>query len=200
MQQKVLCQLPRKDCVVRPAAGRGFPLCRQLGAQGYNSRMEIRELICKQKEAIRRRTREVAGMVRAGDLAWRPEKDALSVGEMLRHLWVSEEGVRRAALDGNFSYYEKRIPQGLRAVLGTPGTLAEELSQLESVHQETLRLVAAFPSERMEEERVHQELGFRRKIFALLLGINEHEIHHRAQLMVYLRLLGRPVPESINRR
>ncbi len=119
---------------------------------------------------------------------------------MLRHLWVSEEGVRRAALDGNFSYYEKRIPQGLRAVLGTTGTLAEELAQLESVHQETLRLVAAFPAERMEEERVHQLLGFRRKIFALLLGITEHEIHHRAQLMVYLRMLGRPVPESINRR
>lgn len=157
-------------------------------------------MICKQKEAVRRRTREVAGMVRAEHFTWRPEKDALSVGEMLRHLWVSEEGVRRAALDADFSYYEKRIPEGLRAVLGAPGTLAEELARLESVHLETLRLVAAFPPERMEEERVHQELGFRRKIYAMLLGINEHEIHHRAQLMVYLRMIGTPVPESINRR
>ena len=169
-------------------------------AAGYNPRMDYRELICKQKEAVRRRTREVAGMIRAEDLAWRPEKEALSVGEMLRHLWVSEEGVRRAALDGNFSYYEKRIPQGLRAVLGTPGKLADELAQLETVHQETLRQVTAFPPERMEEERVHEPLGFRRKILALLLGITEHEIHHRAQLVVYLRMLGRPVPESINRR
>ena len=162
--------------------------------------MDIRELICKQKEALRRRTREVAGMLRTEDLSWRPEKDALSIGEMLRHLWESEEGVRRAALDGNFSYYERRIPQGLRAVLGALGTLADELARLESVHQETLRLVAAFPLERMEEERVHEDLGFRRKIFALLLGINEHEIHHRAQLMMCLRMMGRPVPESINRR
>jgi uncharacterized damage-inducible protein DinB len=162
--------------------------------------MDIRELICKQKEAVRRRTREVAGMLRAEDLAWRPEKDALSIGEMLRHLWVSEEGVRRAALDGNFSYFEKRIPQGLRAVLGTPGTLADELARLESVHQETLRLVAAFPLERMEEERVHENLGYRRKIFIMLLGTIEHEIHHRAQLMMCLRMLGRPVPEAIIRR
>jgi hypothetical protein len=162
--------------------------------------MDIRELICKQKEAIRRRTREVAGMVRTEDLTWRPEKDALSVGEILRHLWVSEEGVRRAALDGNFSYYEKRIPQGLRAVLGTPGALVDDLDRMESVHLETLRLVAALPPELMEEDRVHEKLGFRRKISIMLLGINEHEVHHRAQLMVYLRMLGRPVSESINRR
>ena len=162
--------------------------------------MDIGELFCKQKEAVRRRTREVVGILREEDMGWRPEKDALSAGEMLRHLWVSEEGVRRAALDGNFSYYEIRIPQGLRAVTGMPGMLADELTQMESVHRETLRLVAAFPPERMEADRVHEALGFHRKIFAMLLGVNEHEIHHRAQLMVYLRMLGRPVLESINRR
>ena len=162
--------------------------------------MDFRELFVKQKEAVRRRTREVVGMVQPKDFAWRPEKDALTVGEMLRHLWVSEEGVRRAALEGDFSYYEKRIPEGLRAVLGAPSTLHTELAQLESVHQETLRLVGGLPPARMEEERVQEALGFRRKVYAMLLGINEHEIHHRAQLMVYLRMLGTPVPESINRR
>jgi len=37
-------------------------------------------------------------------------------------------------------------------------------------------------------------------VYAILLGINEHEIHHRAQLMTYLRILGTPVPEAIIRR
>jgi uncharacterized damage-inducible protein DinB len=41
-------------------------------------------------------------------------------------------------------------------------------------------------------------LGFRRRVAVILLGINEHEIHHRAQLMVYLRILGSPAPEAIN--
>ncbi len=162
--------------------------------------MDIRELFVKQKEAVRRRTREVVGLVRPADLNWQPEKDALTVGEMIRHLWVSEEGVRRAALDGDFRYYEKRIPEGLRAVLGAPGTLAEELAKLESVHQETLRLIGVLSPAQLDEDRVHETLGFRRKVYAMLLGINEHEIHHRAQLMLYLRMLGRPVPESINRR
>jgi uncharacterized damage-inducible protein DinB len=162
--------------------------------------MDLKELFFRQKEAIRRRTRQVVGLVRPEHMDWRPEKDALSVGEMLRHLWVSEEGVRRVALDGNFYYYERRIPHGLRAVLGAYGTLAEESANLERVHNETVAAVAEFPLERFEEERRHDALGFRRKVYAILLGINEHEIHHRAQLMTYLRILGTPVPEAINLR
>lgn len=154
----------------------------------------------KQKEAIRTRTRQVAGMVRPEQMAWRPEKDALTIGEMLRHLWVSEEGVRRVALEGNFAYYEKRVPEGLRSTVGTPHPLEEELANLERVHRETLAAASAFPIERWDDERAHEGLGFRRKIGIILLGMNEHEVHHRAQLMTYLRILGTPVPEAINRR
>ncbi|MFQ5777262.1 MAG: DinB family protein [Terriglobia bacterium] len=162
--------------------------------------MDLKEFFLKQKEAIRGRTRQVVTRVRPEQLAWRPEKDALSVDEMLRHLWVSEAGVRRVALEGDFTYYETRIPQGLRAVLGTPGALKEELAHLERTHSQTLAAVAAFPLERFEEERAHSGLGFRRKVYAVLFGINEHEIHHRAQLMTYLRILGTPVPEALGRR
>jgi uncharacterized damage-inducible protein DinB len=162
--------------------------------------MDLKEFFLKQKEAIRGRTRQVVGMIRAEHLGWRPEKDALTVGEMLRHLWLSEEGVRRVALEANFAYYERRIPQGLRAVLGVPGALEEELRNLERVHNETIAAVGRFPFERWDEERIHDGLGFQRKAGTILLGINEHEIHHRAQLMTYLRILGTPVPEAINRR
>ncbi len=142
--------------------------------------MDLKEFFLKQKEVIRGRTRQVVGMIRAEHLGWRPEPGALTVGEMLRHLWVSEEGVRRVALEDNFAYYEIRVPQGLRAVLGTPGTLADELRDLERVHIETLAAVKEFPLERWEEPRVREALAFRRKAGLILLGINEHEIHHRA--------------------
>ena len=162
--------------------------------------MSVKEIIVKQKEAIRGRTRQVVAMVRPEHLTWQPEKSALSIGEMLRHMWMSEEGVRRIALEGNFAYYEKRIPQGLRAVLGTPGALEVELQNLDRVHGETLAAVSAFPLERFDEERIHEGFDYRRKVWAILLGINEHEIHHRAQLMTYLRILGTPWPEHITRR
>ncbi len=162
--------------------------------------MDIKDFFLKQKEAIRARTRQVTGLIRAEQFGWRPEKDALTVGEMLQHLWVSEEGVRRVALEGNFAYYETRIPKGLRAVLPPRGTLEEEVRNLERAHRETLAAVQAWPLERWDEERVHEGLAFRRRVGVILLGINEHEIHHRAQLMTYLRMLGSPVPEPVARR
>ncbi len=85
-------------------------------------------------------------------------------------------------------------------MLGPGGALEDELRNLERVHRDTLAAVAAWPLERWDEERVHEGLGFRRKVGVILLGINEHEIHHRAQLMTYLRILGTPVPEAVTRR
>ena len=162
--------------------------------------MELKEFFLKQKQAIRGRTRQVTSLVRPEQMDWRPEREALSIGELLRHLWVSEEGVRRTALEGDFAYYERRIPEGLRAVLGAPRSLEDELHDLERVHEETLWAVADLAEERWEEECVHEGLGYRRKVGVILMGINEHEIHHRAQLMTYLRILGTPVAEMINRR
>jgi len=161
--------------------------------------MDLKEFFLKQKQAIRARTRQVTELVRPEHMGWQPEKDALRIGEMLRHLWMSEEGVRRVAIEADFAYYQRRIPQGLRAVLGAPEALATELASLERVHRETLDAVAAFPAERWMEERASEKLRFRRKVWAILLGINEHEIHHRAQLMTYLRMLGSPAPEAVRR-
>jgi uncharacterized damage-inducible protein DinB len=167
----------------------------------YNSRMStsLQEFFLKQKEAIRKRTYEVFALLRPEHMAWKPGKDALSVGDMLQHLWVSEEGVRRVALDGNFAYYETRIPKGLSGVLGKTGSLEEELKNIERVHRETLAIIAAKPAELFEEERAHAGIGFRRKVAVILFGMNDHEIHHRAQLMTYLRILGTPVAEPFQK-
>lgn len=120
---------------------------------------------------------------------------------MLRHLWVAEEGVRRVAIDGDFSYYEKRVPGGLAAVLGAPAkSLEEELRHIKRAHEDTFAAASTLPEETWEEERVHAGLGFRRKVSVILFGINEHEVHHRAQLMTYLRMLGAPAPEPLARR
>lgn len=171
-----------------------------VGGECIMARMDIQELFLKQKEAIRGRTREVTSLLREEHMTWRPVPGALPVGEMLRHMWVSEERVRAAALEGNFSYYEERIPNGLTAVVGTPRTLKEELADLERVHGETLKRAADFPLGRWEEVRAHEALGIRRKVAVMLFGISEHEVHHRAQLMTYLRMLGTPVPEPFVRR
>jgi uncharacterized damage-inducible protein DinB len=163
----------------------------------YNARMTLPEFFLKQKEAGHARSHEVFALIRPEHMPWKPEKDALSVGEILRHLWFSEDAIRRLVLNGDFSYFETRVPKGLRAVLGAPGTLEEELKNIDRAYQETMTAVAALPAEAWDEERTHAGLGYRRKVAVILFGMNEHEVHHRAQLMTYLRMLGTPAPEPI---
>ncbi len=161
--------------------------------------MDLRDFSLKQKQAVHQGTLGVLANVPAEHLAWRPAEGMLSLGEIVRHLWMSEEGVRRTALERDWSYYEKRIPQGLFAILGEVKWLAAEFAEIERVHRETLSAVQGFPLERWQEERVNERFSIRRKIFVMLFGIIEHQIHHRAQVGAYLHILTgrRASPYSI---
>lgn len=151
--------------------------------------MDIKEFFPKQKQATHQGSLGVFDRIPPDQIGWRPAEGMLSLGEIVRHLWTSEEGVRRAALEGKWDYYERRIPQGLFALLGEVKSLAEELAQMEKVHQETLQAVGAFPLDRWEEERTNERFNIRRRVAVMLFGIIEHQIHHRAQVGVYLHLL-----------
>src|ERR1700752_1432435 len=111
----------------------------------------------------------------------------LSLGQMVRHVWMAEEGIRRVALEERWDYYEKRIPLGLFGILGDVVSLAEELAKLNQVHQDTLEAVAAFPLDRWEHERRNDKFNIASKVAVMLFGITEHHAHHRAQAGVYLR-------------
>ena len=151
--------------------------------------MDVRDLWLKQKQATHQGTLGVLAKIPTDRIAWRPADGMLTLGQIVRHIWMSEEGVRRVALEDDWSYYERRVPQGLFAILGEVTSLTDELPRMERVHQETLDAVRNFPLERWEEERVNGAFNVRRKVYAMLFGISEHQIHHRAQVGAYLHIL-----------
>jgi uncharacterized damage-inducible protein DinB len=161
--------------------------------------MDLKEFFLKQKQATHRGTLDVLAKIPPNALAWRPADGMLSLGEITRHIWMSEEGVRQAALEGKWDYYEKRVPQGLFAILGEVKSLETEMAQIEKVYQDTLRDAAAFPLERWEEEREDSRFNIRRRVYVFLFGLIEHEIHHRAQVGAYLHILtgGRASPYAL---
>lgn len=158
--------------------------------------MDLKEFFLKQRQVTHKGTVEVLAKIPPDQLAWRPAKGMLSLGEITRHIWMSEAGIRRAALEGKWDYYEKRVPQGLFAILGEVKSLAAEMEQIEKTYQDTLREVAAFPLERWQEEREDARFNIRRRVSVFLFGIIEHEIHHRAQVGAYVHILtgGRASP------
>ncbi len=75
-------------------------------------------------------------------------------------------------------------------MLGEIEPLEAELRHIEEAHQDTLREVSVFPLDRLEEKRVHDKLNIRRPAAVVLFGINEHLIHHRAQVSAYLHIFA----------
>ncbi|HEY6292360.1 MAG TPA: DinB family protein [Terriglobia bacterium] len=151
--------------------------------------MDLKEFFLKQKQATHRNTLKVFELIPPDKLDWRPADGMLSLGQLVRHVWMSEEGVRRVAFEDRWDYYEQRVPQGLFAILGQVVSLPEELAQLDRVNQETSAAASAFPLERWEDGRRNDQFNIRRSVAVMLFGINEHHAHHRAQAGVYLHLL-----------
>jgi len=158
--------------------------------------MDLKEFFLKQRQATHKGTLEVLAKIPPDQLAWKPAEGMLSLGEITRHIWMSEAGNRQAALEETWDYYEKRVPQGLFAILGEVRSLEAEMAQIEKTYQDTLREVAAFPLERWDEERRNDKFHIRRRVSIFLFAINEHQVHHRAQLGTYVRILtgGRASP------
>jgi len=151
--------------------------------------MDIKEFFLHQKQAEHESTIAVYSKIPRDGLGWCPALGMLTLGQLARHVWRSEEGTRRIALEGDWGYYEKRVPLGLLAVLGEVKSLDDELREMRRVHQETLRAVQAFPLARWEEIRENAQYHTRRPVGEMLFRIIEHQIHHRAQVGTYLHIL-----------
>ena len=67
--------------------------------------MDIKELFLTEKESEHQGTIAVYTKIPHDRLDWRPAEGMLSLGQLARHVWRSEEGTRRIALEGDWSYY-----------------------------------------------------------------------------------------------
>lgn len=151
--------------------------------------MDVKEFFLKQNEAAYQSDLKVFSKIREEHIHWRPADGMLTLGELVRHVAMSEEGVRRTAFFDDWSYYEKRVPLGLSGILGEVTSVQKELQYLERVHRDTLKEAGDFPVERWDEERINNAFNFRSRVAVMLYGINEHHAHHRAQAGTYLHIL-----------
>jgi uncharacterized damage-inducible protein DinB len=116
---------------------------------------------------------------------WRTCDGAMTLGELMNHLSEAEAGLVRAALEGAFS---NERPEPKRST-------EELIAAFDASHGELLNRVIALTPEQLEEKIApFGEKAGEMTRGELLHFLLEHEIHHRGQLYVYLRMLGAPVP------
>lgn len=156
--------------------------------------MDLREILMANKEAIRGKTRTLYPKIPADKLAWAPEPKALSLGQLLRHLAQSEAGMLDVVRQGSWWYLDERVGPPLTAYVGPATHKEAELQRLEDAHAATIAFLKDVPLEALEREYRYERLNRAMRGWQVILGIAEHEAHHRGQLATYLRLLGEAQP------
>jgi uncharacterized damage-inducible protein DinB len=135
----------------------------------------------------------------AAEFDYRPTPDVMTFGEIARHVLDAGDGLTGLLLAGDESFatpdFRERLKQHMRSAGAGAAGLAAALR--ESIDQRTAEF-AAQPADffshmitRMDGQRITR--------LEMLQFVKEHELTHRAQLFLYLRMKG-IVPATTRRR
>jgi uncharacterized damage-inducible protein DinB len=154
---------------------------------------------------VRKNTLTVANEIPEDKYSFKATPDVMSVKEMLAHLAISPmwhvdvHSQKMPHLDHAFFSGRAQKASAEEKALGTKAVIIKALTEngeafaafLEGLDEATLASAVTFPPSPAGPAS--------RTRFEMLLGAKEHEMHHRAQLMLIQRLLGQ-VPELTRRR
>ena len=155
--------------------------------------MNVNNLIILNFEEVRRRSIKVWKSIPEAMLNWKPDEEALTCAEMIRHVLESE-----------FFYHQiliKRESKSLSDVLNPFHekkfiSVEDELAFAQSYRKEFLKFINSINENELENIKIDRsEVGYMRTMGDMLLRIAYHESVHTGQLLDYMRTMGieRPI-------
>jgi uncharacterized damage-inducible protein DinB len=135
---------------------------------------------------VRRRTDAVVDRVPADRVDWSPGCGAMTFGDLTRHLALTERWLFVEVACGRPSRYDSHDSRW-------GASLPEIRAMMSRLHDESLSLLAAFAGPDWER-RVMTPAGASMPAWKWLRAMCEHEIHHRGQLYLMLRMCGIATP------
>ena len=153
---------------------------------------------------VRKNTLAIAEEIPEDKYSYRVTPDVMSVREMLAHLavapmWHIDAHTHKVThLDFAMFIEGQQKAQAAQDALKTKADVVKALTEngekiaafLEGLDEATLSSVVTFPPPVQPSQKSR---------FEMVLGIKEHEMHHRGQLMLIQRLIGQ-VPHLTRRR
>ncbi|HQW92972.1 MAG: DinB family protein [Chitinophagaceae bacterium] len=150
--------------------------------------MNAKELLILNFEEVRRRSIKVWKNISEEDLFWKPDPQAMTCIEMIRHVLESENIYHHIILHrGTIGDYESPLT-------GNPFTsVDDELKNAQPFREKFLKMVHSFSLQELDEEYIiRKEKNQKRKLGDYLLRVAYHESVHAGQLLSYLRTLNAP--------
>ena len=144
---------------------------------------------------VRKNTIQIAEDIPADKYGFKAAPDVKSVGEMLAHLAVSPRwqlavhGDRVSSLD--FAFFGTRQAQSVAEEKALQ-TKEHIIAVLEQGGEQFATFLSGLTPEVLAEQVTLPPAGqaSRKTRFEMVLGVKEHEMHHRGQLMLIERILG----------
>ena len=148
--------------------------------------------IAESFRTVRKNTIQVAEDIPEEKYSYRATADTMSVGELLAHLAATPHWAQQCF------YVEKKTTVAMEDFGRWMGELGAEAKGLTTKAQiiDALRKNGETFAKQLEsttEEQLAQVVtnpGGSKTTFEMLLGIKEHEMHHRAQLFLMERMIG----------
>lgn len=150
--------------------------------------MNVNDLIVFNFEEVRRRSIKVWKAIPPKMLNWKPDEDALTCAEMIRHI-----------LEGEFLYHQILLGRGSKALsnLFNPfenrayTTVDDELAFAQPYREEFLQYIKSISISDLENIKIDRsDVGYVRTLEDMLLRIAYHESVHTGQLLDYMRTMG----------
>jgi uncharacterized damage-inducible protein DinB len=135
---------------------------------------------------MRERTMRVAQCVPADKIDWSYAAGKFTLGDLLRHIAVTERFMFAENIQGQISRYTKH---GKELADGKDDVLAF----MERLHAESMEIFSRLTDSDLQK-KCQNPGGMEITVWKWLRSMAEHEIHHRGQLYLYLGLLGVPTP------
>lgn len=151
--------------------------------------MNATDLILLNFEEVRRRSIKVWKAIPEERLHWKPDDDALTCAEVIRHL-----------LQGEFLFHQVVIGRGGQALSNlinpfedkTFLSVDDELEFAQPYREQFLQYMRTIRTNDLEriEIDLFDEGGYVKKLGDMLLRIAYHESVHTGQLLDYMRTMG----------
>ncbi len=138
-------------------------------------------------ERYRAVTLQALDVVTDQDLGWRPGPDHFNLGQQFIHIAKSEDFQVQAYLHGDWDYERARFPERDLGV-------EEVRALLNETRERTLEALGELDEAGLGEPVDQGEGKPIQTLRWWLWLLVEHEVHHKAQIAVYLRQMGKTPP------
>lgn len=141
--------------------------------------------------AVRESSLKRLRLVPAGRETWRPTAEAMSFADLAQHL-----------IDADDWLFEKLEVRTLEPMVGRAGITGEPsraeyldlLARLERTGRQRSDLIEGLSPEQLVEPIFDRRFGGEVTVWWVIVRGNlDHEVHHRGQIAVYLRMVGAPM-------